>query len=158
VTALKHHPGAIHRSTSLHWLGLALLVASCATDQSVLLSPGVGGPSWAPDGTLGATTAVPHYEDGARVGVRLGPVGGGSLAEHLRLQPGDVILAFDTVPCDHLDACENGLQRVYAAVHRRRPFSLLIRRGDRRLRYRYTYPPLHRLELAPTGKHRSGSH
>jgi hypothetical protein len=82
---------------------------------------------------------APRYLDGSLQGIRLQSVAPGSLAQHMGLQDGDVLLELAGLPCDHVSRCRAGTRRMESALMRRRPFNLLIERdgGQTLLRIKY---------------------
>ncbi len=123
----------------------AMLLLGCARPaiRSVVLPPTVVGEELAD----GVDRVTPLYDDVGLLGVQVSGIARGSLAQHLGLESGDVILALAGLPCDHVVRCRAGTRRVQAAISRRRPFSIVVKRAGEPLVFEYTYPRLRHLPM-----------
>ena len=104
----------------------------------VTLPPTVLPPGPEPDG-YGIIHAAPRYRDGRRVGVLVGGILPGSLADMMGLRPGDVVVALAGIECEDLMSCLQGAKAMERALAYHRPFDLVVERDGVRLLLRYRY-------------------
>lgn len=123
-----------------------LIVAGCGAHatHTIELSPEFGGPAWA-DESLGHV--APNYVDSQRNGVRVVRVLPNTLPARLYLLDDDIVLDFVGIACQNVLDCRAGIRRMRARIRRRRPFELLVQRGNRRLLFRFRYPSIEQLRL-----------
>ena len=104
----------------------------------VVLPPTVLPPGPEPDG-YGIVHAAPRYRDGRRVGVLVGGILPGSLAELMALHPGDVVVALAGIECEDLISCRQGALEMERALALHQPFDLVVERDGVRVILHYRY-------------------